>query len=276
MEYKVSWAAATGRHHRQDNVPCQDHVTVLRDDEVVCCALADGAGSRNNSHLGAQCVTQTVAHQMIHRFEALWELDHAALAAEVISSCVQALGRLEPPIYELASTLLFCAAHRDGRFLAGHLGDGVMVLEQSHTLTVFSPPENGEYQNETYFITGPDAQQHLRLRRGTWMEPGTLLLMSDGTADSLYHYADGTPAPACQTLAGWLRDGEEAVISQAIRDNLEGPFARRTSDDMSLIVLNWQDGGDGWEPAATADRDEEEFPRREEGEEDGREFDESL
>ena len=276
MEYKVSWAAAAGRRHRQENIPCQDHVTVLRDKEVICCALADGAGSRSNSHLGAQCVTQTVAHQMTQYFEALWELDDAALAAEVISSCVQALSQLEPPIYELVSTLLFCAAHQDGRFLAGHLGDGVMVLEQSHTLSVFSPPENGEYQNETYFITGPDAQQHLRLRRGAWMEPGTLLMMSDGTADSLYHYADRTPAPACQTLAGWLRDGEETVISQAIQDNLEGPFARRTSDDMSLIVLNWQDVGNGWEHTTTAYMDEAESPRKEEGEEDGRESNEPL
>ena len=66
--------------------------------------------------------------------------------------------------------------------------------------------------------------------------------MSDGTADSLYRYADGTPAAACLTLAAWLRDGEEEIISQALRDNLEGTFANRTSDDMSLILLSWEKG----------------------------------
>ena len=242
MEYKVSWAVCAGRRHRQEDIPCQDCVTVLREGETVCCALADGAGSRTHSELGAQCVTQAAAQLLAGRFEELWAMETDSLAGAVIEHCVQALSSLEPPIYDLACTLLFCAAQRDGRFLAGHLGDGVMVLETGRRLSVFSPPENGTYQNETYFITGGDAQQHLRLKRGRWTEPGTLLLMSDGTADSLYRYADGTPAAACLTLAAWLRDGEEEIISQALRDNLEGTFANRTSDDMSLILLSWEKG----------------------------------
>ena len=244
MEYKVSWAVCTGQHHKQENTPCQDSVAVLREGATACCALADGAGSRSNSHLGAHCVTQTIVQHMSHQFEDLWAMEDSLLARELISSCVQALNQLEPPIYELASTLLFCAAHRDGRYLAGHLGDGVMVLEQEGALSVFSFPENGEYQNETYFITGADAQQHLRLQRGIWHKPGTLLLMSDGTGDSLYHYANRSPAAACQTLAAWLRDGEEEVISQALQRNLERTFANRTTDDMSLILLSWQDEND--------------------------------
>lgn len=241
MEYKVSRAVCTGRHHRQEEIPCQDRVAVRREGPVVCCALADGAGSRIRSELGAECVTQAATELLSDRFEALWTMEDAPLGGVVIDHCIQALSRLEPPICELACTLLFCAAHRDGRFLAGHLGDGVMIREESGTLSVFSPPDNGAYQNETYFITGKDAAEHLRIRRGRWMAEGTLLLMSDGTADSLYHYADGTPAAACQTLAAWLRDGEESVISQALQDNLERTFSKRTGDDMSLILLSWRE-----------------------------------
>lgn len=244
MEYKVSWAVRTGRHHRLEDIPCQDWVTVRREDGLVCCVLADGAGSRSRSELGAECVTQAAAELLTREFEALWVLEQLPLAETVISRCVQALNSLEPPIYELACTLLFCAAHRDGRFLAGHLGDGVMILETKGDLSVFSPPENGAYQNETYFITGADAVSHLRLQRGRWQEKGALLMMSDGTADSLYHYADGTPAAACRTLAAWLQEGEEETVSQALQDNLERTFANRTNDDMSLILLSWQGDGD--------------------------------
>lgn len=241
MEYKVSWAVCTGRHHQQEEAPCQDRVAVRREKTVVCCALADGAGSRSHSELGAECVTQAAANLLAKQFEMLWTMEDVPLAGAVIDRCVQELSRLEPPIHELACTLLFCAAHRDGRFLAGHLGDGVMIREESGTLSVFSPPDNGAYQNETYFITGADAVERLRIRRGRWTAEGTLLLMSDGTADSLYHYADSTPAAACQTLAAWLRDGEENVISQALQDNLERTFAKRTGDDMSLILLSWRE-----------------------------------
>ena len=275
MTYKVSWGICTGRRHLQEGIPCQDCIAVCRGEPVLCCALADGAGSRNSSHLGADCVTQTVARQMTDHFEELWAMEDPQLAKEVISGCVQALSQLEPPIYELASTLLFCAAHRDGRYLAGHLGDGVMVLEKNGALLVFSAPENGEYQNETYFITGVDAQQHLRLQRGRWTEPGTLLLMSDGTADSLYHYADQTPAAACQTLAAWLRDGEEDVISQAIQNNLERTFAKRTSDDMSLILLAWRGDGEADMEVRPQSGPEPPLPKRGETE-DGAESDGPL
>ena len=250
MEYKVSWAVYPGTRHLREEIPCQDCAVVLRREETVCCALADGAGSRSRSELGADCVTQTVAALLSEHFEELWAMEEAALSAMVIDHCVKALGELEPPIYELACTLLFCAAHRDGRYLAGHLGDGVMIQEEDGELSVFSPPENGEYQNETYFITGPDAREHLRIRRGCWTEAGALLVMSDGTAESLYHYADGVPAAACRTLAAWLRNGEEDVISQALQSNLEHTFSRHTSDDMSLILLAWQEC---WENADSDD-----------------------
>ena len=245
MEYKVSQAVCTGRRHRLEDTPCQDRVAVRRTEELVCCTLADGAGSRSHSELGAECVTRAAAELLTGEFEALWAMEQPPLAEAVISRCVQALNSLEPPIYELACTLLFCVCHRDGRFLAGHLGDGVMIHEAEGELSVFSPPENGAFQNETYFITGADAVGHLRLRRGRWMCEGALLMMSDGTADSLYRYADGTPASACRTLAGWLREGEEEVVSQALQDNLERTFAGRTSDDMSLILLSWQEEGGG-------------------------------
>lgn len=260
MEYKVSWAVCTGRRHQQEGTPCQDRVVVRREEAVVCCALADGAGSRSHSELGAECVTQAAAELLSSRFEELWTMEDVPLAGAVINRCVRALNGLEPPIHELACTLLFCAAHRDGRFLAGHLGDGVMIRAEGGALSVFSPPDNGAYQNETYFITGTDAVERLRVRRGRWRAEGTLLLMSDGAADSLYHYADGTPAAACQTLAAWLRDGEEDVISQALRDNLERTFAKRTGDDMSLLLLSWR----------------EEEPPQKGDEEDGPELDRPL
>ncbi|MBM6886687.1 protein phosphatase 2C domain-containing protein [Pseudoflavonifractor phocaeensis] len=97
MEYKVSWAVRTGRHHRLEDIPCQDWVTVRREDGLVCCVLADGAGSRSRSELGAECVTQAAAELLAREFEALWVLEQLPLAETVIGRCVQALNSLEPP-----------------------------------------------------------------------------------------------------------------------------------------------------------------------------------
>lgn len=214
---------------------------MLRGEAVLACALADGAGSRTSSHIGAECVTQCVCEFLCKRFDELWTMAPAAISSLLVRECIAALEQMEPPIYELACTLLFFAGHQDGRFLSGHLGDGVQIYVSGEgEATVFSPPENGEYQNETFFITADDAAAHLRLRRGTWHEAGSLLLMSDGMADSLYQHNSGSPARACVTLAEWLRDGDEAVISQALAENMERIFSRHTLDDMSLVLLSWQ------------------------------------
>ncbi len=240
MKYKVSSAVYAGTRHQRELVPCQDCVHIVRDCPVLCCALSDGAGSCANSRQGAECVTAVVTEVLCHEFECIWEMEPDEEAQFVIQQCYTALAAQEPPIHEMACTLLFCACHQDGRFLSGHLGDGVMVLEQADILSVFSYPENGEYQNETYFITGEQAEKHLRLRRGIWSKEGTLLLMSDGTADSLFEYATRKPAAACRTLAAWLRDGDEAVIDAVLLKNMEKKFTAHTTDDMSLILISCQ------------------------------------
>lgn len=239
MEYKISLAACAGRSHLSAGRPCQDKVALYRNGCAVCAALADGAGSCASSDLGAACVTQCTSELLCRRFDDLWAMEDGVLAEELIQTCTRVLCQQEPPIYELASTLLFFAGHADGRYLSGHLGDGVQVFVQNGTALVFSPPENGEYQNETFFITADDAAEHLRLHRGRLEDPGALLMMSDGMAESLYQQSTGEPAPACGTIARWLEDGDEETISQALEFNMRQIFSKRSGDDLGLVVIAW-------------------------------------
>lgn len=239
MEFKMSFASCTGRYHRSAGIPCQDKIHVFRGGNVCCAALADGAGSRENSDVGAECVTDHISRLLCVRFEELLAMENEALARQLIRECLEALEEQEPPIYELASTLLFFAAHRDGRFLAGHLGDGIQILVEEGRCSVFSLPENGNFENETFFTTEDRAEEHLRLKRGLLTVPGALLLMSDGMSCSLYQAGTGTPASGCCTIAAWLRDGEEGVISQALENNMERIFSAHSSDDLSLAVVAW-------------------------------------
>ena len=247
MEYKVSTAVRTGRQHESRGLPCQDRTAVWREDGTVCAALADGAGSRRDSQVGADCVTSHIARLLCREFDGLWEMPEGALARYLTDSCVQALAEQDPPLYELACTLLFFAGQRDGRFLSGHLGDGVALRVTEGSTEVFSPPENGVYQNETYFITAEDAADHLRLRRGTLPPAGAVLLMSDGMAESLYQRTTGAPASACKRMAQWLLEGEEETVSQALADNMEHIFSQRSGDDLSLVVLAWNEAEEGEE-----------------------------
>ena len=243
MNFKLSSAVCTGRRHLEAGLPCQDRVFLCRKEGRVCAALADGAGSRENSHLGAACVTRCTAELLCRDFDRLWGLETWTLGRELTEHCLRELARLEPPIDEMASTLLFFAAGEDGRYLAGHLGDGLQVLvPETGEPRVFSAPENGEYLNETVFLTSTDAAEHLRLYRGTLTAPGALLLMSDGVEGSLLQRSTGVPAPACRILAQWLGREDEETMDQILEENLRQVFAAHTGDDLSLIVAAWSEG----------------------------------
>ena len=87
------------------------------------------------------------------------------LGRQVLGTALAALAATGLPLEELGCTLLFYACG-GGRFLAGHLGDGLMALVQGEDCRPLSLPENGENPSETWFVTSPDALEHLRLLRG--------------------------------------------------------------------------------------------------------------
>ena len=79
------------------------------------------------------------------------------------------------------ATLVGCAAWPDGG-LFFHIGDGTAVALDSRSLDVLgmSPPENGEFAEQTFFYTADAWREHLRF---TPVPAGADLvaLMSDGT-----------------------------------------------------------------------------------------------
>ncbi len=239
MICKASSASLAGVAHQQLEIPCQDSVHVCRENSILCAALSDGAGSRSMSHFGARQITQAVSQLICEQFHRLYAAEPAAAAQEILNHCLNALAQLPYPVHTLAGTLLFFAADGHGRFLSGHLGDGIMIAVEEDTARLFSAPENGEDPCVTWFVTSPDAPEHFRITAGRLPDHGEMLLMSDGMAAGLYHYPTATPARACVTISKWLREEAEDVISAAIAENMQTLFSKKSSDDLSMIVISW-------------------------------------
>ena len=239
MIFKASYASMTGSAHQQIGTPCQDSVRIQRGDGVLCVALADGAGSRAMSHMGSGLVAERVCQLLCDAFSQLYSLDSTTAAQRILHCCLEGLNQLPYPLHDLASTLLFFAADNQGRFLSGHLGDGVQIMVNCDTPYVFSMPENGEDPGITWFVTSPDALEHFRITTGQLPEHGEMLLMSDGMAAGLYQYDTQEPARACVTISRWLREEEEDVISEALKENMRNLFSRKSADDLSLAVISW-------------------------------------
>ena len=147
---------------------------------------------------------------------------------------------------DLASTLLF-VAHKAGRFVAGHIGDGVIAqLDEGGVPVTLSYPDNGEFANTTVFVTDPSALDKFRLFHG---EGDAKLIgfavMSDGCAESLYDKKTGRPATAIAKLLAWNQDLSRTKANAMLAANLEQAFAKKSSDDCSLALLSIVRHNDG-------------------------------
>jgi len=137
---------------------------------------------------------------------------------------------------DLASTLLFVAV-KDGVYLAGHLGDGVIGVLREDRVDVLSTPKRGEFANTTYFVTQADSDIRLRLYTGPTDEADGFILMSDGAAESLFDRARKVMAPAVQRILGWLDEHPPLAVTRALYYNLNSIIIEKTNDDCSIAVL---------------------------------------
>ena len=243
--YRTSCGQIAGRSHLQSNAPCQDYVVARAQRDVACVALADGAGSRSHSEHGARVVVRATTRLLMDQFEEIWALagtNPSQAAAELLDHCLTALQRRASErncaVSALASTLLF-VAHSKGRFLAGHVGDGCIIhLQDDGQIVVLSHPDNGEYANTTFFVTDATAHDRFRLYRGHCAQGSGFVIMSDGTAESLYRRLDKTPASAAlRRMFAWSNTSTPTEMRDALSRNLREIFAAKSADDCSIGVL---------------------------------------
>lgn len=237
---KVAEATAQGRSHVANNIPCQDRVFHKQGNGVSVIALADGAGSKPLSHLGAEAVTKTICGHLVDNFEGVYSLDNHTIVASLLNVLHHELDKCASDNHckrdDLASTLLFAGLHNN-RVIWGHIGDGVIGQKSDDHLVCVSQPENFEYANVTVFVTSPKAIEHFRIARTEIDGDIGIVLMSDGSAESLYSKQNKVLAPAIDQMFSWLSRHTESEVSAALENNLENLVKKKTTDDCSISLM---------------------------------------
>lgn len=241
MNWDSYHCEAQGPGHLRLGTPCQDKTASACHGDCHVIVLADGAGSARLSHEGAEHIARVSATFFSRNFHRLWGTEDAAAVRAEIAECLQ--GELYSMAIArnceqraLASTLLVAAVCGE-RYLLLHLGDGVIAYRRGGQLRTASAPENGEYANCTHFTTSPRLEQHLRLYKGELRGIDGFVLMSDGSAASLYNKRQKCPAPVLGYLMDcctWLPADR---VESMVRDSLESEVAPAGTDDCSLAVL---------------------------------------
>jgi len=254
-----------GRSHIKNDLPCQDKTYFIDNNNIKVISLSDGAGSCKYSDLGAEIATEVCADYVSKNFEIIYnDLDNEKVGKELFKKIIDQikiefenreldikqedeLDKLEQSslqegipaeivIQDYSSTLLFLAFF-DGKYISGHIGDGLICISDEE-LKIHSNPENGETPNSTYFFTTKDAEKHLRLKKGIITNNTTFILMSDGTYECIYDKKENKFTNALFKFIDWVSTGKEKEVSDAIQLNMKKHFINKTSDDCSISIMH--------------------------------------
>ena len=244
-------ASATGTSHTRNNTPCQDaHRWSLMETGTLLIAVADGAGSADRSQAGAVCAVEVAIAFLEGALAAVLPEDEPGwerLLTEAFKQARAAVFALAEadnlPARVFACTLTLAIAN-DEWLVTGQIGDGVVVAQTlSGELITVSPPQRGEYANETHFLIADDALSEFdgRIYRQheTIEAIASLAVMTDGLLRLALDLTEDRPhAPFFNPLLNFAAhhtDPKEA--REQLRAFLDSPRVNARTDDDKTLVL---------------------------------------
>lgn len=245
-----------GTSHAKTGKPCQDYSlcrTWSGPDgrEVLLAAASDGAGSADRSDEGSRLACTMFAdaverhlagggrvEQLTRAFFEAW-LGRFQRAVRALAAEAGCRSR------EFACTFL-AAIVGDEETVFVQIGDGAIVFSEKEDAYMWEFwPQQGEYENTTYFATQSSAKKYLQHSLHTGRKYGEIAVFTDGLQRLALHYQSRTAyEPFFRPFFSVLRrlnTGEEARYGDSLRAFLDsGRVNERTDDDKTLVVATRQ------------------------------------
>ncbi|MDR6775692.1 PP2C family serine/threonine-protein phosphatase [Azospirillum sp. BE72] len=242
--WRVVGASVVGPSHVHAGLPNQDAYAFEVVDGALIVVVCDGAGSAASAEVGAGLMVRA----LLDNLRGVSSTASAPLAVWVTAAVRDARQCLEEaavraglPLSDYHTTVVAAVLLPQGDGFVLHIGDGAAVasasLAEDGTANwngaSVSAPENGEYANETFFVTQSCWADHLRITplRGVT----SILLMTDGAASFALH-ADGSPKVGfCEAVDRHLRRVHHADGAKALAASLASEKATHNPDDKTLV-----------------------------------------
>ncbi|MEM7726903.1 MAG: PP2C family serine/threonine-protein phosphatase [Cyanobacteria bacterium P01_A01_bin.45] len=247
INWRVVAASVCGTSHQKNKQLCQDaHHWQLLPDNIMIAAAADGAGSASHGKVGAMIAVETAIESLsvkeLSRTSLMDDAMVRSLLEEAMSSGKKAVEEeaiaSEKQVSDLATTLIVIIATPDLAAVA-QVGDGVAVAKNVEgNLLALTIPDNGEYINETTFLTSPTALDtaQLKIWRQSIVNVGVI---TDGLEMLAMNMAVGAPhEPFFLPLFEFVANAEDKTVAkeQLVKFLRSDKITQRTDDDLTLIV----------------------------------------
>lgn len=242
--WRVVGASVVGPSHVHAGLPNQDAYAFEIVDGALIVVVCDGAGSAASAEVGAGLMARALLDSLRGASitagvpPALWATAALRDARQRLEEEAARAGR---PLSDYHTTVVAAVLLPQGDGYVLHIGDGAAIASASLAGdgaanwkgASVSAPENGEYANETFFVTQSCWADHLRLipLKGVT----SILLMTDGAAGFALH-ADGSPkAGFCEAVDRHLRQVHRTDGAKALAASLASEKATHNPDDKTLV-----------------------------------------
>ena len=245
----INGTSLQGFAHIDDDIPCQDAHAFLEKDDYYYLAIADGAGSAKLSHISSNYIVKEIIKKLsnsnisltdnLEKLKFIFE----SLVNELVDNLLNDYLK-EEEIDKISKrdfhTTLIVAIGNNEKGIIFHVGDGTAIVLEAQNFDNFhiSKPENGEYANETFFITMKNWEEHLRITN------------YDNTFDSIFLMSDGvTPFATLNNcsepskdfllpLLNFVKENHGKDYINIINNTLSSDKVKKiSSDDKTILFL---------------------------------------
>ena len=250
-DWDHSISSVVGSSHVDRGQGKQDNSHLIKDNNGnISFCISDGAGSSKNSELSSKIVTNFISQELLK----IPDLINSKGAGPWINDfIIQVVINLRSELFEtfknynlrdyhctLVAGLVF-----GNTAIVVHVGDGFIFAGKNEETVdknvlnkqlYFSKPENGEYKNETYFVTEPIWLKHLRIQ--VLPDIDWLIAGSDGGEDILSIGEKIQDIEIFKLLDDTSNHSLEHANNNYIDTFLNSDKANKlTTDDKSLCLL---------------------------------------
>ena len=244
MGWQIKRASVTGTSHSVVGHGCDDacHVIDLKNGTILL-AVADGAGSALWSAVGAKKAVKDslefAKKRLLQEQEPQDEAGWITLLEEIAKATHSGLEkeeRLFPS--ELATTLLL-AIVTPTCIAISQIGDGAIIVQGAGSeddLRVLTRRGQGEYINETHFITDVNYSEHLYCNIQSSEDIRGIALFTDGLEMAALRYATYQPHPGFFVPLFKFAANRKAKKSELEQFLESEKICKRTNDDKTIIL----------------------------------------
>lgn len=242
----MRWVAAArsiiGTSHEKSCLPCQDFSGYVKHGERLVLAIADGAGSAAFSEQGAKTAVEAVLGKMAQYEGALEDLTieyTESLLNKVLEELKVIALASSSRLGDYATTLLGAIIDNDGAYFF-QIGDGCWIADTDKGIECATWPVNGEYINETVFITSPNVAESITHAYVSGVT--SVLGFTDGIEHLCLNHAAREPhLPVVEKLIRAVNSPSHPHdVEDALERFLTSELVNDRTDDDKTIILAWR------------------------------------